>query len=226
MKNELNASGYYCAKIIYEKELQRILQGIYLCYTMMIKDNIKLSNNENEIRDKLLIDYLKNNRIRDITGLTGNYIFNREVPEDKSKGRTDIRIETLMSFYECEAYYIIECKRLNNKKTRHQTGLNAHYIKNGIYRFVSNYYSTHNGVNAMLGFVVEKTDINENISNINYLLQKYFSNCNTINCLSIQHLISDFEFLYKSEHQDKDNKTIRLYHLMLDFSNNISYDNS
>ena len=223
MINNLNASGYEYANIIYEKELQRILQGVYLCYTMMINDNIKLSNNENEIRDKLFFDYLNNDKIRNSIGLT-EFLFIREGYE-RTDGRVDIQIKTIKTFIKTEYYYNIECKRINKIKTRQQTGLNAQYIKNGIYRFVSNYYTTYCGVNAMLGFVVEKIDINDNINNINFLLQKHYSICNTVKYLEVASFIPHFEYHYRSDHKDSDNKIITLYHLMFDFSHNITIDN-
>ena len=57
----------------------------------MITDNVTLSNDENSNRDVLLKNYLKENQIRKKIGLT-DYLFDREVPEDKTIGRTNIKI--------------------------------------------------------------------------------------------------------------------------------------
>jgi hypothetical protein len=178
-------------------------------------------NDENEIRNILLIKYLKNDAIREKTGLSGNFIFDREAPEDHSAGRTDIKVQTIQTFIKSDAYYIIECKRLNNENLKGTTGLNAEYIKNGIYRFVSKYYSTNCGVNGMIGFVIEVMDIHSNINNIKTLLQNNFTNCNTTKTIQKESFIPDFEFHYSSEHDDCDNNSFKLYHLMFDFSNNI-----
>jgi hypothetical protein len=221
MDRELNAVGYDYNETNYINEFQSVLNGIFVCYTMMLNDNIEVPNDENEIRNTLLIKYLKNDEKREITGLSGKFIFDREVPEDNSAGRTDIKIQTINTLKKTDAYYIIECKRLDNKNTTGISGLNAEYIKNGIYRFVTKHYSTYHRVNAMLGFVVEKMDINKNIDNINSLLQKHFTNCKTTRFIEKESFISNFEFHYSSEHNDCDGDVFTLYHLMFDFSDNI-----
>lgn len=221
METELNATGYAYNDTNYKAELQKILCGVFACYKMMLNDKIQVLNNENKIRDCLLIDYLKNDAVRKITELAGNFLFDREVPEDKTEGRTDIKVQTKNSFTQTDAYYIIECKRLDNKNQTGLSGLNAEYIKNGIYRFVTKHYSAFYRVNAMIGFIVEKLDICFNIKNINTLLKNRFENCNTTKYIQAESFIPDFKFHYSSEHNDIDNNTFTLYHLMLDFSDNI-----
>jgi len=223
---ELNASVYGYKTINYTAEFQRVLSGVFACYKMMLKDNVVVPNDENEIRNALLIKYLKNDDKREITGLAGNFLFDREVPEDNTKGRTDIKVQTIQTFTKSDAYYIIECKRLDNENLKGITGLNAEYIKNGIYRFVSKYYSTNCGVNAMIGFVVEDMDIHSNIYNINTLLQNNFTNCNTTKTIQTETFIPNFEFHYSSEHKDIDNASFTLFHLMFDVSNIIIRDKS
>jgi hypothetical protein len=218
METELNAFGYSYNETNYIKEFQRILCGVYACYKIMLKNNIAVPNDENEIRNILLDNYLNDDIVRNQTDLIW-YSFNQEVPEQD--GRVDIKIEFRNPFISTKAYYIIECKRLDNKNTSGISGLNAEYVKNGIYRFVSKYYSTNCGVNAMLGFVIEKMTIHSNINNISTLLQNNFPNCNTTRYIEQESFIPDFEFHYSSEHNDCDNKKIVLYHLMFDFSKNI-----
>ncbi|MDR0367959.1 MAG: hypothetical protein LBH82_02310, partial [Bacteroidales bacterium] len=222
MDTNLKAVGYLYNGTNYTKELQRVLRGIYACYTMMLKDNVELPNDENGIRNNLVLRYLKNDTIREQTGLSGNFIFDREVPEDNTTGRTDIKVQTIQTFIKSEAYYIIECKRLDSKYLTGTSGLNAEYINNGIYRFVSKYYSNYYRVNAMLGFVVAKMDIPANAININTLLKNpKLNNCNTIQEIQPETFIPDCEFHYSSKHRDIDNENFTLYHLMLNFFDNM-----
>jgi hypothetical protein len=221
---ELNANEYGYNTTNYTAEFQRVLCGVFACYTMMLSDNVELPKDENKIRNKLLQKKKKNDAIREQTGLSGNFIFDREVPEDNTAGRTDIKVQTIQTFTKSEAYYIIECKRLDSKILTGTSGLNAGYINKGIYRFVSKYYSNYYRINAMLGFVVEKMDIHANtLDNINILLKNpKLNNCNTIQEIQKETFIPNFEFHYVSEHRDIDNKNFILYHLMLNFSDKIS----
>jgi hypothetical protein len=219
METELNAVGYSFNATNYTKEFQRVLCGVYTCYTMMLKDNIELPNDENKIRDNLLFGYLNNDNIKNDIGL--NYLFNGEVLEPTG-GKVDIKVQRQNRFTKSETYYIIECKLLNNKNLAGISGLNSRYIKDGIYRFVSKYYSTHCGVNAMIGFVVEQLNIATNIPNINTLLKNpQIKNCNTIREIQSETFIPNFDFHYSSVHNDCDNASFTLYHLMFDFSDNI-----
>ncbi len=217
MGNELSAAGFSFNRQIYFGEFEILLSKITSCYHLMVQDKIQLFNDENKIRDILLLKYLKNNEIRNKLKLT-DFIFDREVPEDNTIGRTDIKIQTKDTFERTEAYYIIECKRLNGKATQGISGLNAEYIKNGICRFTSNYYTSHYGVNALIGFVVEPMDIHKNADDINFHLQNHFSEANTASGLSRVQFIPDFEYHYRSTHLPDDKKEITLYHLMFDFA--------
>jgi hypothetical protein len=221
---ELNAGGYNYNATNYTAEFQKVLCGVFACYTMMLSDNVELPNDENKIRDILLDNYLNADIIRNKTDLIW-YSFNKEVPEER--GRVDIKVEFRNPFISTKAYYIIECKRLENKNLIGTSGLNAEYINNGIYRFVSKYYSTNCGVNAMIGFVVEKIDIHANIANINTLLKNTnIKNCNTTQEIQQTTFIPNFDFHYFSTHNDIDNKAFTLYHLMFDFLDNIKIPSS
>lgn len=217
---ELNATGYDYNGIYYNAEFEVILSKIIICYNLMLKDNVSLFNDENAIRDVLLINYLKDNTTRKKIKLT-DYLFDREVPEDRSLGRTDIKIQTLNTFQDTSAYYIIECKRLDATNPNGTTGLNAKYIQNGICRFASVSYSTHYKTNGMIGFVVEPIDINTNISSINNLLATNFSESNTSQDLQYREIVTGFHFSYCSFH-NVSKKSVVLYHLMFNFSNNIN----
>jgi hypothetical protein len=186
---------------------------------MMLKDNIKLPNDENKIRDKILIDYLNNDDIRKSTGLT-EFAFNREVPENKTNGRTDIKVEIKKRLRPTAAYYIIECKRLDDENALGVSGLNADYIKNGICRFVNRYYSTYCEINGLIGFVVAKIDINANTEHINTLAATEI-NCNMIRKIQRESFVPDYKYHYSSRHNDCEGNEFTLYHLMLDYSGNI-----
>jgi len=222
MTHVLNAEGFIHNAKTYNEEFQHLLRGIVTCYMMMIADNIELLNNEIDIRDKLVEDYLHDDDVRVTAGLT-DFIFNKEVDEDKTKGRTDIKIEIKNPFRKTAAYYIIECKRIDNSNTLGISGLNAEYIKNGINRFVSKLYSTTCRINAMMGFVVEKMDIQSNIFNINELSKTNFKEqAKIVQEITQADFIPDFDYHYSSTHNDYDNNVFILYHLMLDVSGCIS----
>ena len=224
MFGNLEAAEFKYNTIIYNSEFEDILSKIIICYDLMIRDKVSLCNNENDIRDVLMIKYLKNKSIRQNIKLT-NYLFDREVPEDKSIGRTDIKIQTLNTFEDVEAYYIIECKRLDKKNPDGISGLNAKYIENGICRFTSETYSSFYKTNGMIGFIVEQMNISENITSINNLLALNFPKINTTQELQYREIYKDFNFSYCSCHKNID-KQIVIYHLMFDFSKNINHESN
>ncbi len=190
------------------------------CYQLMKTDKVVLENDENKIRDSLLLNYLKKDRVRiDIDLL--QWHFEREVQENYSIGRTDIKIISPNTFLKQDAYYILECKRLNSTNTSGTSGLNAEYIKNGIGRFTSKYYSSYHRVNAMIGFVVDDIEIHKNTKSINLLLKNSFKSIKTTKEITKDNFINDFEYHYHSIHTDKDNDELKIYHLMFDFHENI-----
>lgn len=216
--DEMNANHYLFAKEDYNNEFQRILSKIILCYYLMLVNKVKLVNDENTISDKLCSEYLNNDTIRNKIKLT-DYLFVREVQENL--GRVDIKIITRDTFLSTKAYYIIECKRIDGINQEGSSGLNGKYIEDGIYRFVSQFYSTHNEMNAMIGFVVQSIGINQNIISINRLLKTVFSQINTIQELKYFAIEPNFKFSYNSIHSINEGNKIILYHLMFDFSKNI-----
>jgi hypothetical protein len=219
MFNSLNAGGYAHSVNFYNAEFENILSKIVVCYNLMMTDSIQLKNDENAIRDVLLINYLKNNQIRQQTDLT-RYLFDREVPEDTSIGRTDIKIQTQNTFFDTAAYYTIECKRLDAINCSGTSGLNAKYIENAVCRFVSKTYSAYYRTNGMIGFMVQALDSHENVKLINKLLQDSFKQANTTSELYSHALTNGFRYCYCSNHTH-DEGEITLYHLMLDVSTKI-----
>lgn len=222
MFNNLDASNFSGSIPFYDINFEDILSKITVCYKMMISDKVSLENHENKIRTFLLKNYLRNNAIRESVGFVDSEIhFEKEIDEDHSIGRTDLKVISRNTFIKQEAYYIIECKVLKDKNTEGQKGLNAKYIYNGIYRFTSNYYSSFYRENAMIGFIVEKLDIHKNIENINLLLQSN-KTINTTREITKSSFIENFEYHYDSEHLDSDNQKLKIYHLMFDFNKNIN----
>lgn len=214
----MDASNFEPSRIVYIKEFEDILSKITTCYKLLIADNITVPlNDENVIRDILVKNYINNPEIKRSIKL--EYFVLPEVYENNSSGRTDMRIFGPNTFYNQDAYYIIECKRLDNKNCQGTSGLNSKYIENGIKRFTSGFYSSYYKTNAMIGFIVEAMDIHENINNINFLLQNNFADkINTISYIVSESFIKNFEYQYSSNHQTQDGKSIKLYHLMFDFS--------
>ncbi|MFN5983990.1 MAG: hypothetical protein ACK476_11135 [Fluviicola sp.] len=220
MLGSLDASNFSGSIPFYDNEFEKILSKITICYQLMKTDKVVLENDENKIRDILLLNYLKNDEIRRNVDLL-KWHFEREVQEDHSIGRTDIKVISSNTFEKQEAYYILECKRLDNTNTTGTSGLNAKYIENGIKRFITKYYSSYYRVNGMIGFIVEELKIDENMKSINDLLTNSFSSISTKQVIVKDSFIDNYEYHYSSIHIDKDNDDLKIYHLMLNFAENI-----
>lgn len=219
MFTELDPLKYKLNGVFFNAEFEELLSKVIACYNLMIIDNVTMPNNENSIRDVLLIHYLKNNKIRKQVGLF-DYIFDREVPEDTTVGRTDIKIQTSNTFVDTTAYYTIECKRLDAIAPNGKSGLNAKYIENGIQRFVLKTYASHYQTNGLIGFIVEDLDIHVNIQSIRTLLTTEFKRIKTIQNLKQKTIANGFVYSYYSSHESK-KKILTIYHLMFDFSKNV-----
>jgi len=195
-----------------DSNFEYILIQIYKCYQKMLMDYDLIENNENKIKNRLYKDYLNNQSIRNELGLN-QYLFKTEtamIDENyDEKGYSDIEIIDLKgSFKSTEAFYVIECKRIDDINPHYKNSLNNKYITEGISRFVDEKYPTHYKVNGMLGFVVKNIDIKENCKHFSYFESYPF--------------IDDFESSYRSKHATKTSKQIILYHLMLNFSSKIN----
>lgn len=222
MFSNLNAEKFEGTLPFYQKTFEGILSKIVACYQLMLNDKVTLENDENKIRDALLLKYLKNDKVRENIDLLP-WHFERELLEDRTVGRTDIKIISQDTFKTQDAYYIIECKRLDNQNTSGRTGLNGKYIKNGIKRFTSKYYSSFYYVNGMIGFVVEKMDVDQNVDKINTLLSKSFNQVVTTKRITKENFIDDFNYHYSSLHKDKVQDELKVYHLMFDLSSLINH---
>jgi hypothetical protein len=217
----LDATAFEYSISYFNTTFEDILAGIIITYSCIIATKTEVPlNDENAIRDIFLSKkYLKNVKFREANPPLANYQFDAETIENK--GRADIRILQVKPYKDDDAYYIIECKRLNKDNQNWETGLNGKYISNGIARFTNEKkYKFYNNTAGMVGFVVAEMDIHENICCINKLLKDTFADINTEKELTKTQIAHDFEYSYYSLHK-VDNATKTLYHLMLDFSNNI-----
>ncbi|MGJ1537351.1 hypothetical protein ACR784_20225 [Sphingobacterium multivorum] len=217
MFGELNANGYGQNALYYDLEFENILAGIIHCYYDIVNAGVSLVNKENDIRDVFLKEYLKKHQFKVKYGLQ-DYLFDFELPENT--GRIDIRVMPINPFLNDDAYYVIECKRLNAVNQKGTTGLNAEYITEGMLRFVGQKYSCYYRVNGMIGFITDFIDIDDNIKLMNHLLTSSFINSNTKHQITFRPLAQNFAHSYLSVH-DCNGEDISLYHLMFDVSRNI-----
>lgn len=148
---------------LYRANFEKITNYIIDICELVVEDyekkQLKLPNDENKIRSIMLEEYLKTQK--DSYGMS-DYRFELEVLENyvgngQHIGRVDIRILLKSDFEKEDAYYIIECKRIDGT-----SNLNKKYVEEGIARFVTEKYSSYYGRNIMLGFVVKKIDISAN----------------------------------------------------------------
>lgn len=205
---ELDASKLGSIQSFYlKKDFEFVMSKIYDCYLLMLDRYSIVENNENKIRNRLYKDFLKPTKLKEKLGLS-DWVFHPEVPEIDEDyhehGRTDIMFYSPKEFLkDDDAYYVIECKRLDGNKT-----LNDAYIENGINRFISEKYPIYKKVNGMLGFIVKAIDIAKNSVRLN---------------ITSKDFITNFQYAYASNHTTKNSKKeFTLYHLMLDFSSKIN----
>ena len=223
--SNLSATSFVYSQTRRDFYFESILTACVDVYNAIIGSAIQLANDENTIRDEFL-KYLQDMCFKQSHELK-NLKFDKETSENT--GRADIRVlPTKDEYVNDEEYYIIECKRLDSKNLYGTSGLNAEYVKNGICRFVSGYYSTYYGCNAMFGFVVEHVDIgNDIVNSINSMLNVTMTNdhidvnANVIQQMSYQDFANNYPYSYISTHTHISGKELVLYHLMFDFSNNI-----
>lgn len=225
--SDLNAAFFVYSSTRRDTYFETVLTVCVGVYREIIISSVMLDNDENKIRDEFL-KYLQNLSFKKRHELK-NLKFDKETPENA--GRADIRIlPTKDEYINDEEYYLIECKRLDPQNLNGISGLNAEYVKNGICRFVSGYYSTYYGCNAMFGFVVESVNSIDNdiVNNINSLLNTtmtndhgVYVNAKAINPLQYTDFANRYPCSYMSTHTHNSGTEIVLYHLMFDFSNNI-----
>jgi len=218
MKNLLEAPYFEYSILHFNAKFEQILAGIIIVYSCIIATKTKVPlNDENGIRDIFLSkEYLKKQKFKEQYPPLANYHFDKETAENG--GRADIRVLQVKPYKDDDAYYVIECKRLDNENINGTTGLNAKYIDEGIKRFTNEKkYQMHENTAGMIGFVVSKMNIHENVVCINKLLLNTFTEINTEKELTKKQITPDFEYSYYSNHK-VENYTKTIYHLMFDFS--------
>ena len=203
-------------RALYRANFEKITTYILDICTLIVeeyeKKQLKLPNDENKIRSIMLEEYM--NKQKETHGMLG-YKFELEVPENYAGcgqhiGRVDIRILLKSDFEKDDAYYIIECKRIDGS-----SDLNKKYVKEGVARFVTEKYSSYYGRNIMLGFVVKKIDVSVNAKMIEKIQ----------NSDSDEHMHGNFELVdssnvaknYKCIYQMQSGK-IELRHIFSDYS--------
>ncbi len=148
---------------LYRANFEKITNYILNICELVVEDyekkRLKLPNDENKIRSIMVEEYMK--KQKSVYGMS-DYKFDIEMPENyvgngKHIGRVDIRIFLKNDFEKEDAYYVIECKRIDGT-----SDLNKKYVKEGVARFVTQKYSSYYGRNIMLGFVVKKVDMSAN----------------------------------------------------------------
>lgn len=209
-------------KILKDSHVEKITKYIMDVSEKIVEDyqrNSKfLKNDENKIRNTILEEYLiknKNNCNMMEYRFEPEAIDNYNKEKQEYEGRTDIRIITKADFEIEEAYYTVECKRIDGKDGKNKNSLNQLYVKEGISRFVTKKYSSYYEENIMWGFVIKKIDITQNVNLIQEIQNKhskkylhgkfYFTNKNNISQR------------YKSIYNIQSEK-LKLWHIFSDFS--------
>ncbi len=201
---------------LYRANFEKIANYILTICELVVEDyekkRLKLPNDENQIRSIMLEEYMK--KQKGVYGMS-DYRFELEVPENYAGngqhiGRVDIRIILKSDFEKEDAYYVIECKRIDGT-----FDLNKKYVKEGVARFITQKYSSYYGRNIMLAFVVKKIDMFANVQIIEKIQ----------NADSNEHMHGDFEFLgsndvtesYKCMYQIQSGE-VELRHIFSDYS--------
>lgn len=208
-------------QITYDQIIEFIIECSKLMLKTYFRNDRKINNDENLIRNILFEEFLDNDTCRSNLGMDGaqlrfaienseNYCYQNK----EYNGRTDIRILTDHWFLKRDAYYIVECKRID-KTVR----LNRAYIKDGIARFISKkpLYPSYYNKSIMYGMVVKNIDIVENIIDINEKHKKYLSEYTTL-CFTKKKLSSDNLYATYETQYSVNDKSITIEHIFFDFS--------
>lgn len=186
-------------------QLNGILTDCILVYKRIKDSGTDLNNNENEIRDEVT-KYLEDDNYKDqYTSTVKFFHVDTEVREGKN-GRIDIRFLQVNPYKGSKKYFTIECKRLDGKAF-----LSKEYVIHGIERFTKDKkYSTPQGCNAMMGFIVRTLNVDDTCKTINTHLttDEYLS--------KIQEELPEGCYKFESRHIAEG--TITLLHLWMDFT--------
>ena len=199
----MDASVFEFQKEFFRSQLQGLLNDICNVYVLICKNGRKIKNDENTIRDEFGA-YFENQTYKDTTTTAKGYFFESEGRQQKTAGRVDIRFLSPNCYSHQDAFFAIECKRLDGK-----SHLSKEYVDNGIRRFTEGKYPSLLGCNAMLGFVVCTIDLPTTVRQINSHLKQ------------AEHLVTASSTMSAKVDLESRHGTpydFLLYHLWLDFS--------
>lgn len=218
MSNSLDANIFNFGELTYYQILENILDSIYLCYQKIQTELIMLENHENEIRDEFYWLLRENKEQFRLSCFHIDTETREHSRQSEKEGKLDLRFLPINRYLGQDAYYTIECKRIDETLE-----LNEKYIKEGMYRFISEKYSSAFNTNAMLSFVVKAMNIDDNINKINELITNNLAIADNDHQLLKKALfIENYDYTYKSIHKaDQSQKEFTIYHLWLDVSKNI-----
>ncbi|MDR2408488.1 MAG: hypothetical protein LBE13_10325 [Bacteroidales bacterium] len=208
---------------LFEIIIEKLLDCSKLMKSDCLLSDLKISNNEILIRNRLVEKYLDDDTIRAKIGI--DILCLRFIPEksegyddntDLYIGRTDISVVT-QNWLENDRkdYYTIECKRIDGNKE-----LNKRYINEGIVRFLNTggsvKYVSHHKKNIMYGFVVRNININNNIIKIE-LMQREILKDILISNMSVLNSNNDEYCSCRCEYEVNDD-ILELRHVFYNFS--------
>ena len=162
----MDASEFVFQEAFFLSQLQGLLNDICEVYSLICNSGRQIKNEENTIRDEFGT-FFENQAYKNTTSTAKDYFFESEGRQQKTAGRVDIRFLSPNCYGHQDAYFAIECKRLDGKSQ-----LSKEYVDNGIRRFTTGKYPSLLGCNAMLGFVVCAIDLPATVSQINSHLAK------------------------------------------------------
>jgi len=180
-----------------------------------MNDNNPLKNHEDKITNRLTAKYLNigDNFFRYVPQLQEHY----DEETDSYIGRIDINVISADYFKgNAEAYYIIECKRIDGT-----TPLNKKYITQGVERFFSPApqpkYSSYYRQNIMFGYVVQTVVIPNNADEIDRL-QGILLKGATASEFILKQSDAPQCYVYKCEYVSANIGQVELSHLFFDFA--------
>lgn len=222
-----------CLELIIYGYLRLKNEGKKVSRSDLLKEMMSLRNKkegekasldlEDYLRNVLVNDYIEPNR--SAFGLE-SFKFHCGVEELYKNIRTGILdIKVCSSGLDDDVYYIFECKRLNKK-------IIYNYIHEGVTRFITDkkyYPDADTSFSGMISFLEsEDTDKILNVKDVyNELytyLNKYENEINLLNNIESVHLesdyieVSEFPYLYHSNHKRNNKPNILIYHLILDYN--------
>ena len=205
----MDATVFGFREVYFRIQLQGLLKDIGVVYKLICHSGCMLQNDENKIRNEFG-HFFCEQTYKASTSTAKDYYYDQEAWLPKSAGRVDMRFLSPNCYGHQDAFFAIECKRLDSKSP-----LCQEYVDNGIRRFTTGKYPSLLGCNAMLGFVVSSIDLTTTIESINKHLDS--SEYLTTTSTKMTEMVG-----LKSHHSMP--HSFVLYHLWMDFSRIVSLD--